>query len=211
LFNGMIAPLAPYALRGALWYQGESNVGHPREYRELLAAMIKSWRATWPQGDFPFLIVQLPNYNDNRPTGRGWAELREAQESALALSAVGMAVTLDVGDVNNIHPTDKRPVGERLALIAAAHIHDQPVEWSGPVVQSVAPEGAALRVRFSHAAGLNARANPITGFELAGADRVFHAASVRIDGETVLVSAPDVASALVPTRFSRRPVIMKRL
>ena len=196
LFNGMIAPLAPYALRGALWYQGESNVGHPREYRELFTAMIKAWRATWLQGDFPFLFVQLPNYDDHNPTGRGWAELREAQEAALALPAAGMAVTIDVGEATNLHPTDKRPVGERLALIAAAQIHDQRLEWSGPVVQSVAPEGAALRVRFSHAAGLTARADPISGFEIAGADWVFRAASALIDGETVLVSAPEVPAPL---------------
>ena len=202
LFNGMILPIAPFALRGVLWYQGESNVGRDREYRELFPAMIRSWRAAWPQGDFPFFFVQIPNYADGEPNGRKWAELREGQESALRLPATAMAVTLDVGDPELIHPTNKRPVGERLALIALHQIHDQrAVEWAGPTVQAVRPEGTALRVKFTHADGLTTRTNPPTGFEVAGADKVFRDATARLDGSAVLVSAPEV-SAPVAVRYA---------
>ena len=204
LFNGMIAPLAPYALRGALWYQGESNVGHHDEYRELLPTLIASWRAAWPQGDFPFLLVQLPNFADNNPAGRSWAQLREAQESALHVPATGMAVIIDVGDPDNIHPTNKRPVGERLALIALHQIYDQrTVEWSGPVVQSIQPEGSALRIKFSHATdlALHPSQTPTTGFEVAGSDKVVHAATAQLTGDTLVVMSPDVA-APVAVRYA---------
>jgi sialate O-acetylesterase len=202
LFNGMILPFAPYALRGVIWYQGESNLGRPGEYRELFPAMVNSWRAAWPQGDFPFFFVQIPNFADGEPNGRKWAELREAQESALSLPATAMAVTLDVGDPEALHPTDKRPVGERLALIALHQIHDQrAVEWSGPLVQAVQTEGAALRVKFTHADGLTSRTTPPSGFEVAGADKVFHAATARLEGSTVLVTAPEV-SAPVAVRYA---------
>ena len=202
LFNGMIAPLAPYALRGVLWYQGESNVGHHGDYRELLPAMIQAWRTAWPQGDFPFLLVQLPNFSDNNPTGRAWAQLREAQESALHVPATGMAVIIDGDEPDNLHPVNKRPVGERLALIALHQIHDQrTLEWSGPVVQSVQTEGAAIRVKFSHAAGLALRSAAPTGFEVAGGDKVFHAATAQISGDSVLVSATAV-SAPVAVRYA---------
>ncbi len=194
LYNGMIAPFVPYALRGALWYQGESNVGQQRAYAELLPALIQSWRAVWPLGDFPFLVVQLPNYSDNgKATGRSWAQLREAQESALHLPGAAVAVIIDNDEPDNLHPTNKRPVGERLALIALNQIHDQRnVVWSGPVLQAVAREGAALRVRFSFVDGLKSTTPEITGFELAGADKVFHAATAKIDGTSVLVSSADV-------------------
>jgi sialate O-acetylesterase len=192
LFNGMILPLAPYALRGVLWYQGESNVGREAEYRELFPAMIKAWRGAWPLGDFPFYFVQLPNYADGHPNARNWAALREAQAAALALPNTGMTVTIDVGDPDVLHPTNKQPVGERLALLAEAHVHGLPVEWTGPVFQSAGREGVALQVRFTHAAGLVARPAPLPGFELAGSDRVFHAAIAQIDGDSVLVSAAAV-------------------
>ncbi len=194
LFNGMIAPLAPYALRGALWYQGESNVGRPREYAELLPALIQSWRAAWLQSDFPFLVVQLPSYTDHgNATGRAWAELREAQEAVLRVPAGGLAVTIDNDEPDNLHPTDKRPVGERLALIAAAQIHGLAMEWIGPVFQAATPEGTSLRLKFTHAAGLTLRNGSDTGFEVAGADQAFHAAAARLEGDTVLVSAAEVS------------------
>src|SRR5690606_35497659 len=109
LFNGIVAQLAPYALRGELWYQGESNVGRAREYAELFPALIAAWRQTWRQEKFPFYFVQLPNYADGNPTGREWAALREAQAAALSLPQVAMAVTIDVGDPNDIHPAHKEP------------------------------------------------------------------------------------------------------
>lgn len=194
LFNGMIAPLAPYALRGAFWYQGESNVGRHREYAELLPALIQSWRAAWPLGDFPFLVVQLPNFADKNPVGRGWAQLREAQEAALHVPGAGLAVIIDGDEPANLHPVNKRPVGERLALIALHRIHHQrSVVWSGPVFQSLTREGAALRVRFSSADGLKSTSPEVTGFEIAGADQAFQPAMAQIDGTSVLVS-----SLLVP-------------
>ena len=192
LFNGMIAPLAPYALRGALWYQGESNVGRHEEYRELFTAMIRDWRAHWPQGDLPFYFVQLPNYADGDAGGRKWAALREAQTAALALPHTGMVVTIDVGEPENLHPTNKQPVGERLALVAEANTYGLAVEWSGPLFESAVREGSALRVKFAHANGLALRVTPPTGFEVAGADKIFHPATARIEGKSIAVSTPEV-------------------
>ena len=192
LFNGMIAPLIPYALRGALWYQGESNADHAREYAELLPAMIRDWRKQWKQGDFPFLFVQLPNYANGNPTGRDWAELREAQTAALKLKNVGGAVTIDVGDADNIHPINKQPVGLRLALLAEDKTYDLSVESSGPVFKFAEREGATMRVKFSHAQGLRSRTATVTGFEVAGADKIFHPATAKLDGKSVLVSAAEV-------------------
>ncbi len=208
LFNGMLAPLVPYALRGAIWYQGESNVGRPREYAELLPAMIKAWRAAWLQGDFAFLVVQLPNYTDNgKASGRAWAELREAQEAVRRVPAGGLAVTIDNDEADNLHPTNKRPVGERLALVAAANVYGLAVEWSGPAFQSVTSEGAALRVHFTHADGLKSSTSEVTGFELAGADKVFHAATAKIEGDSVLVRASAVVeSVAVRYAFTNAPV-----
>ena len=192
LFNGMILPLAPYALRGVLWYQAESNVGHAHEYPELFAAMIRDWRAQWRSNDFPFYFVQLPNFADGDAGGRKWAEIREAQTAALTLPNTGMVVTIDVGEWDNVHPTNKQPVGERLALIAEANTYDLAVEWTGPLFQSVTPEGSALRVKFTHAAGLTSKMTPPTGFEVAGAAKIFYPAIALIEKESVAVSAPEV-------------------
>ena len=210
LYNGMIAPFVPYALRGALWYQGESNVGRPREYAELLPAMIRSWRAAWPLGDFPFLVVQLPNYSDNgKAAGRAWAELREAQEAVLHLPATGLAVIIDGEEPDNLHPFNKHPAGERLALIALHQVYDQRATvWSGPVMQAVATEGPALRISFSYADGLQSTTPEVPGFELAGADKIFHPAAARIDGTSVLVSSPEVkAPVAVRYAFTNAPTV----
>jgi sialate O-acetylesterase len=192
LFNGMIMPLAPYALRGVLWYQGESNIDHVPDYPELFVAMIRDWRARWAQGDLPFYFVQIPNYADGDAPGRKWAQLREAQTRALALPNTAMAVTIDVGDTENIHPTNKQPVGERLAFLAEAKLYGLAVEWSGPEFRSASGEGSALRVKFTHAKGLTPKVTPASGFEVAGVDRVFHSAIAQIENETVVVSSPDV-------------------
>ena len=130
LFNGMIAPLLPGAVRGILWYQGEGNGSHPGEYHALLAAMITAWRAHWGQGDVPFYLVQLPNFSGGNPAGTDWARLREAQAQALSLPNTGMAVTIDIGDPDNIHPRNKQEVGRRLALIARHHLYNIPGDWS---------------------------------------------------------------------------------
>ncbi|HEX2860044.1 MAG TPA: sialate O-acetylesterase, partial [Lacunisphaera sp.] len=196
LYNGMIMPFVPYALRGALWYQGESNVGRHRDYVELLPAMIRSWRASWPLGDFPFLVVQLPNYSDNgKATGRAWALLRESQEKSVQqVPAAAVAVIIDQDEPDNLHPVDKRSAGDRLARLALARVHRvRDVVDSGPVVQAVTREGAALRVRFAYADGLKSTGPEVTGFEIAGANQTFHPATARIDGSSVIVSAATVS------------------
>lgn len=203
LFNGMIHPLIPYALRGVVWYQGEQNGdGHPLEYRALFPAMIRQWRADFGQGDLPFYFVQLPNCLRPRdPTGAAWAWLREAQSEVLTLPNTAMAVTIDVGDPHNIHPKNKQEVGRRLALLVRAHLWGEAVASSGPVFQGVKREGGALRIEFAHAAGLTSRGAPLIGFEIAGADRRFVPALARIDGETVVVQA-NAVSAPVAVRYA---------
>jgi sialate O-acetylesterase len=194
LFNGMIAPLQPGALRGILWYQGESNVGHAGEYAELLNTLIRSWRAGWGQGDLPFYLVQLASFGDRLDlTDRGWARLREAQAQVLGVPATGMAVTIDIGDPENVHPTNKQDVGRRLALIAKARVYGIPGGFSGPVFAAETRAGKALRVSFTDAgARLVARGNTVKSLEIAGRDRVFHPAAAAIEGATLLVSSPEV-------------------
>jgi sialate O-acetylesterase len=193
VFNAMIAPLQPCALRGIIWYQGESNAANVGEYAELFTTLIRTWRANWGQGDLPFYFVQLPNYSDNEPLGRKWARLREAQTKALALPATGMAVTIDVGEPENLHPTDKLPVGRRLALLAKALTYGVPCDYSGPSFVRTIREGSTMRVQFSHVGtGLVAHDRPVQALEIAGADRVFHAASGRIVADALIVSSPAV-------------------
>ena len=194
LFNGMVNPLLPGAIRGVLWYQGESNVGRPGEYGALFRALITFWRQHWGQGTFPFLFVQLPDYRDpGDPSGFAWARLREAQASALALPNTGMAVTIDIGDPANIHPRHKQEVGRRLALIARHEVYNIPGNWSGPLFKAAVREGAALRVTFDHSgSGLLAQEKPLAGFVIAGADRHFYPAAAQIDNGSVVVSAPQV-------------------
>jgi sialate O-acetylesterase len=192
-FNAMIAPLQPVAVRGVLWYQGESNVGRPDEYAELFPALIRAWRANWGDANLPFLFVQLPNYADNNPRGRAWARLREVQTQALDLPAVWMAVAIDLGEPDNLHPTRKLELGRRLALIAKNQVYGIPGDYTGPVFAGATREGAAMRVRFTHAAtGLIARDRPPQALELAGADKVFHPATAKIQRDTLLVTAKEV-------------------
>jgi len=192
LFNGMIAPLAPYGLRGILWYQGESNAERAGEYRALFPAMITAWRAQFGQGDLPFYFVQLANFAPPGAPGRAaWAYLREAQAEALSLPQTGMAVAIDLGDPRDIHPRNKQEVGRRLAAIALVNLYGLSGDVSGPQFAGIEPAGAALRVRFDYAqTGLIAHDRPVQSLEIAGADRVFHPASGQIDGETLLVSSP---------------------
>jgi sialate O-acetylesterase len=194
LFNGMIAPLQPGALRGILWYQGESNTEHASEYGELLKAMIRSWRSGWLQGDLPFYFVQLANFGPKEETNeRNWARLREAQAKALSLPGTGMAVTIDIGNAANVHPTNKQEVGRRLALIAEAKLYGFKVEYTGPEFADVAPDGDILRVHFTHVgARLVVKGDAVTGLEVAGTDRVFHPAHGVILDRELLVSSPDV-------------------
>ena len=194
LFNGMINPLLPYALRGAIWYQGESNADRAAEYHPLFAAMITAWRAHFGQGDFPFYWVQLANYaSASDPTHQTWAFLREAQTDTLNLPNTGQAVTIDLGDPANIHPHNKQEVGRRLALLAKVNTYGIPDDCSGPVFVSANAEGSALRLHFKYAdAGLTAADKPLQSFEVAGADRQFHPAAAMIAGSTVVVQSPAV-------------------
>ncbi len=195
LFNGMIAPLTPYPIRGAIWYQGENNAsrGQGALYRRLFQSMIQDWRREWGLGAFPFLFVQLANYG-RVGADSTWPELREAQAMALGLVRTGMAVTTDIGNPTDIHPRNKQDVGLRLALAARAITYgEEGLEYSGPMFRQATRDGAAVRLWFDHiGGGLEARGGSLEGFELAGPDGAFAEAEVRISGETVLVSSPRV-------------------
>jgi sialate O-acetylesterase len=193
LYNGMIAPLTPYAIRGVIWYQGESNAteAHAYKYRRLFRDMIEDWRAQWGEGDFPFLFVQLANYKTNN----WWPVLRESQTETLQLRNTGMAVTIDVGESGDIHPKNKQDVGKRLALAALQIAYHEPGEWSGPMYRQITAEASGLRVWFTHASGLQARGGgALTGFTIAGPDGSFVPAEAKIDGNSIVVWNPQVAS-----------------
>ena len=197
LYNGMIHPLIPYAIRGAIWYQGEGNASRAYQYRKLFPAMICNWRQAWGQGDFPFLFVQLANYQfqQHEPYASAWAELREAQLMTLALPATAMAVTVDIGDPKDIHPLNKQEVGRRLALAARAVAYGEKIPYSGPLYEAMAVEGETIRIRFKHTdGGLAARGGePLKGFAIAGEDRKFVEADAVVDGNTVVVRSKEVA------------------
>jgi sialate O-acetylesterase len=211
LYNAMIHPLLSYSIRGAIWYQGESNAGQAYRYRVLFPAMIKSWRDRWNQGDFPFLFVQLAPWEaPNDPTHETWAELREAQLMTLSKSPnTAMAVITDVGDEKDIHPPQKKPVGERLALAARALAYGEKIEHSGPIFESLTTSGERAILRFTHTGeGLEARGEKLTGFTVAGEDKKFHPADAKIEGDTVIVTSTEV-SRPVAVRFGWRnyPVV----
>lgn len=204
LYNGMIAPLVPYALRGAIWYQGEANVGRASEYQSLFASLIAGWRHAFGQDDFPFFWVQLANHARNDKDGTAVAELREAQTRTLALPATGQAVIVDIGHANDVHPRNKRDVGRRLARLALHRVYGLDLVDSGPVFASARREGAGYRVTFTGiAGGLSAPLRALTGFELAGADRVFHPAEAKIEGDAVLVTSAEVGDP-VAVRYAWR-------
>ena len=192
LYNGMVAPFTPYAIRGVIWYQGESNAGPARAslYGKLFPAMIADWRSHWGQGVFPFLFVQIANFNAGPKDD--WSLVREAQRRTLSLADTGMAVTIDIGDPDNVHPSDKQTVGARLALAARALSYHENVEYSGPAFREMSLENSRIRVWFDHAAGLTARGGAPEGFEVAAADRRFVPATARIEGESILVASPQV-------------------
>ena len=190
LYNGMIAPLIPYAFKGAIWYQGESNAGRADAYAELMGLMIKNWRDDWKQGDFPFLFVQLAPYYAKaaEPADTDWARLREAQLQTLKVKNTGMAVITDVGEEKDIHPKKKEPVGARLALAARAIAYSEKIEYSGPMYASMDVEGNKAVLRFNHVGkGLEAKDDALTGFTVAGADMKFYNAKAEIKGDTVVV------------------------
>lgn len=220
LYNGMIAPLLPYAIQGAIWYQGESNAGRAHQYRSLIVDMIRNWRMDWNQGDFTFLQVQLAPFKDikDEPGESDWAELREAQVLATKLlPKVGAISISDVGNPKDIHPIWKRPVGERLAQAARGIAHGEKLTWTGPMYRSMKIKGDKAILRFNHTgdgmsgASLNGKvpgiekpgsltyvmdknwmSSPLAGFTIAGEDRKFHWATAVIDGDKIVVSSPQV-------------------
>jgi sialate O-acetylesterase len=194
LFNAMVAPVTPFPIRGVIWYQGESDSSKEGAavYGPLFRAMIEDWRRRWGVGEFPFLFVQLANWITGADNN-GWAELREAQTETLALRNTGMAVTVDVGDPVDIHPRDKRTVGQRLALAARAIAYGEDVEYRGPTFRQAVPEGSALRLWLDHADGLKTSdGSAPTGFEIAGDDGAWVPAEARIDGATVVLTSSAV-------------------
>jgi sialate O-acetylesterase len=196
LYNGMIAPLIPFPIKGAIWYQGESNAGRAHQYRALFADLIKNWRRDWGLGNFTFLEVQLAPFMaiKDQPGDSTWAELREAQLLATKnLPKVGLAVITDVGDEKDIHPKKKEPVGARLALAARAIAYGEKVVHSGPEFRSLRVKGHEAILSFAHVGGgLEARGGELKGFAIAGQDRKFVWARARIEGNKVIVSSPAV-------------------
>jgi sialate O-acetylesterase len=192
LFNGMVAPFISFPIKGVIWYQGESNASSERAplYAKLFPALIADWRSHWQMGDFPFLFVQIANYNAD--PSDNWPLVREAQRRTLSLSNTAMAVTVDVGDPNNIHPSDKQSVGERLALAARVLAYHENIEYCGPIFRQISTESGGLRVWFDHAEGLMSKDAELQGFELAGPDHRFLKATARIQGSSVLVTNPQV-------------------
>jgi sialate O-acetylesterase len=197
LYNGMIAPLVPYGIKGAIWYQGESNAGRAYQYRALLPAMINGWRKQFGVGEFPFGIVSLANFQDvaKEPGESNWAELREAQSMTAALPNNGLAIAIDIGDAKDIHPRNKEDVGKRLAAWALADVYKQQgVAGSGPVYDSMKVEGDKVRLTFKHVhGGLVAKGDALKGFAIAGEDKKWVWADAKIDGDSIVVSSPSVS------------------
>jgi sialate O-acetylesterase len=188
LYNGMIAPIVPYAMKGVIWYQGESNAGQAKQYQTLFPALIADWRNKWKQGTFPFIYVQIAPFKGQPP------EIREAQLLTLSkCEKTAMAVTTDVGDANNIHPIQKQPVGHRLALAARAMVYGDKIEYSGPLYDSMKVNGDAIELSFKHVGGgLVSKDGDLKGFTIAGEDGAFVPATAMIKGDKIVLSAEGV-------------------
>ncbi len=195
LWNGMVAPLVPYGIRGAIWYQGEANAERAAQYRTLFPTLIRNWRAAWGEGDFPFLFVQLPNYmaRKDAPSESAWAELRESQTAALALPNTGMAVALDQGEAGDIHPKAKREIGRRLALNALGRAYGEPIVYEGPSFAGLTIMGDTARVEFHNGALFTVDGGAPRGFQIAGAEGRWAWAQGTVEGSTVSLRAPGVS------------------
>ena len=194
LFNGMIAPLQPMHIKGVIWYQGEGSATTLRAplYGRLFPALIEDWRRGWKQPEMPFLFVQIANFNAHG--SKYWPAVRDAQRRTLYLRNTGMAVAIDVGESNNVHPADKETVAHRLALNARARVYHEDIEYAGPLFHQVSSEPGALRVWFDHAEGLRTAGAMVPGFEIAGDDHNFvPATDAHIEGQQIVVSNPKVA------------------
>jgi len=222
LYNGMIAPLVPLAMRGAIWYQGESNGSEGESYYHKKRALIGGWREKFQQGDFPFYFVQLADFReptDDPKGGDGWARLREAQLDTLQVPNTGMAVIIDIGEARDIHPKNKQDVGRRLALWALAHDYGKDLVYSGPLYKDMKVEGDKIRITFDHVGsglivGKKDGKKPVEEvvdgelkrFAIAGADQNWHWADAKIDGDTVVVSSDEVKNPVaVRYAFSMNP------
>jgi sialate O-acetylesterase len=194
LYNGMIAPLAPYQIKGVIWYQGETNSNPVRApyYARFFSALITDWRAHWKEGNFPFFYVQISNFYSPK---EDWGMVRDAQRRTLAVTNTAMAVSLDVGNRDNVHPADKQTVAARLALAARALVYGEPqLEYSGPLFRSATVEGKTMRVWFDHAKdGLAVHGFQLDGFEIAGEDGKFVPATAKVDGNTVVLEASGIS------------------
>ncbi len=201
LYETLTAPLIPYAIQGVIWYQGEADTGRGDQYHTLFSTMIGEWRKAWSQGDFPFLFVQLAAYRGKSGRGdpslfrrmsEGWPRLRESQLKTLSLKNTAMAVAIDVGEETDIHPRDKRSVGERLALAARATVFGEDIVYSGPIYKSSKAKNGEIRIKFDHVgSGLASRGGDLRGFVIAGEDGKFAPAQARIEKKRVIVSSPD--------------------
>jgi sialate O-acetylesterase len=199
LYNAMIHPLVRMPIKGAIWYQGESNTAAAYEYRKLFPTLIQDWRRVWGMGDFPFLYVQIANFGcwqpaSTEPRECAWAELREAQLMTLSTPKTGMAVTIDIGEVNDIHPINKRDVGIRLGMAAEAVAYGKKIEHSGPLYKSMKIKDGKVRIAFAHARGLTVKGQELTGFAIAGADRKFVCARAEVQDNKVVVWSDAVQS-----------------
>uniref|UniRef100_F4C1D3 Sialate O-acetylesterase domain-containing protein n=1 Tax=Sphingobacterium sp. (strain 21) TaxID=743722 RepID=F4C1D3_SPHS2 len=197
LSNAMAAPLFPYSIKGILWYQGESNIATYQSYTALLRDLINEWRKKWNDQDLPFLYVQLPNYNpkQQQPTESAWANLREAQRLGLKTAHTNMAVAIDLGEWNDIHPLDKKNIGKRLALLALKNVyHQKGMVASGPILKSWKVKGNRVELNFDdQGAALDLRPeNNLLGFTLAGTDGKFVWAKTEVRGNTIILSAPAI-------------------
>jgi len=207
IYNAMISPILPFTIKGVIWYQGESNADRAQQYEQLFPLMITDWRQKWGEGNFPFYFVQIANYAaTDQPPAANWPALRNAQLKTLSVPNTGMAVTIDIGENNDIHPHNKQEVGRRLALIARAKTYGEKIVYSGPVFRSQKIDGNKIELNFTNGA-LTAKGDTLKGFTVAGVDKQFHPANAVIQGNTITITSTDVANPVaVRYAWANNPV-----